>query len=165
MLTSPKESGAYMVSTEIAPGVWCPQRPNPECFWFAYFPGLESFKMGSGRGCIAIPQVSRLVEWTKDCGPMDYLHPDSYMTPVEAFPLSEEALKAPHGPGEYLVGVHLAQGVWRIEGPVQCQWTLFDAESRSVEENVGRSGTLNLIPPVHWVRIGNQCTGITFLHN
>jgi hypothetical protein len=169
-LTAQHESGTYLVYTDISPGIWCPKVPESLCEWYTYYPGRNYFKYGSGRGCMTISQVTEVVEWNSICGPWKFLRLAGYMTPLNLLPLTNEDLKSPHGPGEYLVDVHIARGLWEITGQYNCEWAVFDITSNSIIESKSTitkkevGGTIFISEKAYWVRIGSDCYIMTYLH-
>jgi hypothetical protein len=164
-LMADHDSGTYLVYKDISPGTWCPISPESECRWYVYYPGRVYFWFGSGRGCMTISQAAEIIEWNSICGPWKFLRFEENMTPITELPLSEEQLKAPKRPGDYLIGVHLYPGVWKVEGTKNCEWTIYDIMSETLEWKRAPSGNLNLVGQAHWVKINNECSGISFLHN
>lgn len=112
---------------------------------------------------MTISQAAEVVEWNSICGPWKFLRLEEYMTPISELPLSEEEMKSSKGPGDYLVGVHIYPGIWRVNGSKHCEWTVFDITSDSIQHKTGSSGTINLRPPAYWVRISKDCFGVIFL--
>ena len=120
---------------------------------------------------MTISQVAELVDWNSICGPWKFLRLAGYMTPLNLKPLTNDEMKSPRGPGEYLVGVHVARGLWEITGQYNCEWAVFDITSNSIiisKSTITKKevrGTIFISEKAYWVRIGSDCYTMTYIHN
>ena len=103
--------------------------------------------------------------------PWKFLRLVGYMTPLNLLPLTIDDMKSPRGPGEYLVDVHIARGLWEITGQHDCEWAVFDITSNSIIKSksiINKKevrGTIFISEKAYWVRIGSDCYTMTYLHN
>ena len=150
-LAAPKQSGFYVVGSDILPGKWHSTGTGVGCYWVRKDSNGELIDnhFGAAGGTVNIKSTDFEVEFN-DCGVWEYVENMERVLQSDAAEPKED--------GFYTVGVEIAIGRWKSTGTDDgCYWVRLDGSQDILDNHYGQSGGTMIIRETDYEVAFNDC--------